>query len=76
MNCPGCKSSEIFVSGSVKEFVAVNHRYLRCNVCGTIFQTIETIIPESINFQFYMKFGEEDKTVAPSEAREEDHEKK
>lgn len=71
MKCPECKSENLGVAGSVKTFVTINHRYLRCFDCGTIFQTKEIIIKESIASQFYLEFETpEDKPVEETKKKE------
>lgn len=56
MNCPVCKSENTKVNGSVTEFPTVNHRYLSCKDCGTIYQTIEKILENTIVSKYYLQF--------------------
>lgn len=53
MRCPVCKCSDIRVSGVVKQRNNYNHRYLKCEKCGSTFQTVETIIPDTTKERFY-----------------------
>lgn len=60
MRCPECGHNNMSVNGSVKEFRSINHRYLSCNVCGTIFQTKEEIIGGTVKSKFYSEYKEEE----------------
>ncbi len=60
MRCPECGHNNMSVNGSVKEFRSINHRYLSCNVCGTIFQTKEEIIDGTVKSKFYSEYKEEE----------------
>lgn len=56
MNCPVCKSYNIYVTGTNNKPETYTHRYEHCLDCGTTFQTAEEVIPGSIKENFYEKF--------------------
>lgn len=70
MKCPECQSEDLSVAGSVKTYLTFNHRYLKCNECSTIFQTMESIIKESISSQFYLRFEKADKPAEEVKKKE------
>jgi transcriptional regulator NrdR family protein len=61
MKCPNkdCKSENIKVSGTVKEFPSFTHRFLVCDDCKTSFQTVEKILIDTVKVKFYDKVQEE-----------------
>lgn len=49
MRCPKCKSTNLAVIASRKQdFHTFNQRYVICKDCNVSFQTIESIIPDTI----------------------------
>lgn len=50
MECPNCKSTKIRVTNSKKkDYKTLNIRALECEDCLCTFQSVETVIEESVN---------------------------
>jgi len=53
MKCPVCHEDAVYTSHTVSSPADYTHRYVHCKSCGSIFQTVETIIPGTIKEKYY-----------------------
>ena len=49
MRCPVCHSYKHKVTGTMRQFQTLTHRYRRCLNCGSSFQTNETIDKNTVD---------------------------
>ena len=48
MKCPECKEKSLKIVHTDKSYQTINIRYLKCDICGTTFQSKEEIIKSTI----------------------------
>lgn len=63
MQCPVCKSFNIGVTGTRNEFRMFTQRYRVCEDCGTQWQSIEEIRPDTIQQNFAKQLFDSDEKL-------------
>jgi hypothetical protein len=61
MICPNktCKSKNLKVQTVITQYPSFTHRYIICEDCRTVFQTIEKVVADTIKEGFYDRIQEE-----------------